>query len=119
MVCAGEEDDRDPLLVVPAAIRLPSLSNRADELPRIVDEYACDALASMRAREQCFTERDRAWVIAHVPTSLSEIEKTTLRIVALRTSSNMSNAAFRLGMASVSLSRWITHRRLHLAPAAT
>src|SRR5439155_20981610 len=91
IVCANEGDDRDPLLVVPAAIRLPSLLSRPDELPRIVDEYACEALASMGARERCFTDRDRAWVLAHAATSLSEIEKATVRIVALRASANMSN----------------------------
>jgi hypothetical protein len=35
--------------------------------------------------------------------TLAEIEKATLRLVAIRASRNMSDAAARLGMASVSL----------------
>jgi DNA-binding transcriptional LysR family regulator len=50
---------------------------------------------------------------------MSEIEKTTLRLVALRASRNMSNAAERLGMAPVSLSRWIDRRRLRWLLGAT
>ena len=119
VVCGGEEGVHHPLLVVPAPIRLPSLRDRADELPRIVDEYARDAFAELGACETCFRDRDRAWVLAHAATSLSEIEKATLRLVALRVSANMTNAAIRLGMAPVSLSRWITRRSLGRVLAAT
>jgi hypothetical protein len=44
--------------------------------------------------------------------SLPEIEKATLRLVALRHSRNLSQAAARLGMAPVSLSRWIGRREM-------
>jgi hypothetical protein len=44
--------------------------------------------------------------------SLAEVEKATLRLLALRTSRNMSVAASRLGMAAVSLSRWLGRRKL-------
>ena len=112
VVCAGDDYDLHPLLVVPAPIRLPPLRGRAGDLPRIVDEYASDAIAELGAREPCFTNADRAWVLAHATKSLSEIEKTTRRLVALRTSATMSNAAARLGMAPVSLSRWMGRRNL-------
>jgi hypothetical protein len=39
-------------------------------------------------------------------------EKATLRLVAIRASRNMSGAAERLGMAPVSLSRWLDRRKL-------
>jgi ActR/RegA family two-component response regulator len=55
----------------------------------------------------------------HAVTSLAEVEKATLRLVALRTSRNPSNAAARLGMASVSLSRWVDRRKLRRVLAAT
>ena len=45
---------------------------------------------------------DRRWIIEH-PTSLAEIEKATMRVVALRMSRHLSEAAERLGMAPVSL----------------
>jgi hypothetical protein len=110
IVCSFEDDDSDPLLVVPAPIRLPSLADRSRELPRIVDEYALDAIAALSAHYTCFTDRDRAWILEYRASSLSEIEKATLRLVALRTSPNVSVAAERLGMAPISLSRW-AHRR--------
>jgi len=40
------------------------------------------------------------------------IEKATLRLVAIRESRNLSSAAAPLGMAPVSLSRWIGRRKL-------
>src|SRR6185503_13055676 len=45
-----------------------------------------------------FTAGDRRWIIEH-PTSLAEIEKATMRVVALRMSRHLSEAADRLGMA--------------------
>jgi hypothetical protein len=106
IVCSNEDDDSDPLLVVPAPIRLPSLSDRSRELPRIIDEYALDAIAALSAQPSCFPDRDRAWILEYRASSLSEIEKATMRLVALRASANVSAAAERLGMAPVSLSRW-------------
>jgi DNA-binding NtrC family response regulator len=112
IICWDDNDAAHPLLVMPAPIQLPSLKDRAAELPRIVDEYFLDAIAAVGARSTCLTDRDRAWVLAHETSSLSEIEKATLRVAALRTSANLSIAAERLGMAAVSLSRWACRRNL-------
>ncbi|MEO7729647.1 MAG: hypothetical protein ABIY55_01640 [Kofleriaceae bacterium] len=111
IVCSNEADVH-PFLLVPAPIHVPSLSTRAGELPRIVDEYGVDAIAALGAHETCFGDAARAWVLEHAASSLPEIEKATLRLVALRTSANMSSAAERLKMAPVSLSRWIGRRRM-------
>jgi len=48
----------------------------------------------------------------HSGSTLPDIEKATLRLVAIRESRNLSSAAARLGMAPVSLSRWIGRRKL-------
>jgi hypothetical protein len=114
IVCSDEDDAADPFLVVPAPIRLPSLTDRARELPRIVDGYALDAIAALGAPNTCFTDRDRAWVLEHGASSLSEIERATLRLVALGASTSMDGAAKRLGMAAISLSNWVRRRRLPL-----
>jgi hypothetical protein len=111
VICTDTRDDANPLLVRPEAIGVPPLSGRADELPRIVDEFAADAIAELRPLRDGFTAADRAWVLAHAAISFAEIEKATLRLVALRGSRNMSSAAQRLGMAPVSLARWIYRRR--------
>jgi ActR/RegA family two-component response regulator len=88
------------------------------ELPRIVDEYALDAATELSIRDVWFSDADRRWVLEHAATSLSEIEKATLRLVALKISTNVSQAAARLGMAAVSLSKWVGRRKLPPAQVA-
>jgi hypothetical protein len=112
IVCADGRYNTHPFLTLPVPIRVPSLRTRTSELPRIIDEYALDAIAALGARDGCFTDDDRTWIIEHSPLTLPEIEKATLRLVAIRASRNMSGAAARLGMAPVSLSRWIGRRKL-------
>jgi hypothetical protein len=110
-VCADARFDTHPFLTLPVPIRVPSLATRASELPRIIDEYAIDAIEELNAREECFTETDRQWILKNAPWTLMEIEKATLRLVALRISKNPTRAADRLGMAPVSLSRWLDRRK--------
>jgi len=117
IVCI-KPDDTIPLLVRPAPIHVPPLAGRAAELDRVIAEYAADAIAELGARRGSFTERDHAWVREHVKT-LAEIDKATLRLVALRASRNTTDAATRLAMAPVSLSRWIDRRGLRPVLAAT
>jgi len=69
-------------------------------------------VCASRARDARFTEADRRWVIESASATLAEIEKTALRLVAIRMSRTLSRAAERLGMAPVSLSRWIGRRQL-------
>ncbi|MEO7732168.1 MAG: hypothetical protein ABIY55_14430 [Kofleriaceae bacterium] len=110
IVCWGVRDDTNPLLIVPAPIVLPTLCDRAHELPKIIDEYALDAMAELLAPVHAFTSEDRTWVIEHAAGSLDRIEKATRRRVALRSSRNLSTAATRLDMAPVSLARWVERR---------
>jgi hypothetical protein len=110
VVCWGQRDERNPLLVVPAPIVVPALRGRVSELLKIIDAYALDAIAALATRTDCFTDADRAWVAAHASDCLAQIEKATLRVVAIRISRNLSAAAARLDMAPVSLSRWFARR---------
>jgi hypothetical protein len=112
IICAGHRHADDILLTMPAPIIFPPLQTRRSEVPRIVDEYAIDAIKALGARPECLTADDRAWVVEHQASSLSEIEKATLRLVALRVSANTSIAAARLGMAPVSLFRWMERRAM-------
>ena len=107
-VCSQRHRGCEPSLVVP--IHVPRLGNRRPELPRIVDEYALDAAEALDAPPMLFTSDDRAWVLKHAATSLSEIEKATLRLTACRASGSLNEAAARLGMATVSLTRWLRRR---------
>ena len=109
IVCTQDPSESDVFVTAP--IELPPLKERAAELPRIIDEYALDAAEALGAPPTSFTSADREWVLAYGTTSLSEIEKATLRLIALRISKSLPRAAERLGMAPVSLSRWIGRRK--------
>jgi hypothetical protein len=89
---------------------VPSLGAREAELPRIIDEYADEAITALHAPTACFTSKDHAWVMERAAASLTEIEKATLRLVALKVATNLPQAAKLLGMAPISLLRWF-HRR--------
>jgi hypothetical protein len=108
IVCAdGHLDDG---ICLTAPIQVPPLEQRANELGRIVGEYARDAAEALDAPHARLSEADRAWVVEHEASSLSEIEKATLRLMAVALSRDLAGAAARLGMAPVSLSRWLGRR---------
>lgn len=111
-VCADQLADPHPPLILPAPLAVPPLADRSAELDRIIAEYAGDAIAELAAPSSSFTADDHAWVRDHAAASLAEIEKATLRLVTLRASRSLSHAAAQLGMAAVSLSRWLGRREL-------
>lgn len=96
--------------IMPPPVEVPPLAVRGIELPRIIDEYAIDALAAIGAPNGAFTDKDRCWVLQRSAHTLDEVEKATLRLVALNASNSLEQAAERLAMAPVSLSRWFRHR---------
>lgn len=96
---------------VNSPILVPPLKGRAKEVPRIVDEYILDAIATLHAPRNCLTRSDRDWIIKQAATTLPEIDKAAMRLIALRTTDTIAAAADRLGMAPVSLTRWIDRRR--------
>jgi pSer/pThr/pTyr-binding forkhead associated (FHA) protein len=110
VVCAESAEDCEPFLAVP--INIPPLAGRERELDRIITEYADDAIEALGAPRTGFQPEDRAWVRRYSAATLPDIEKATLRLVAIRDSRNISSAAGLLGMAPVSLSRWIGRRGL-------
>jgi hypothetical protein len=116
VLCARTPEDCDLHLAAP--ITVPPLASRLDELDQIITEYAEDAIAELGAPRTSFLPADRDWVRLHSASSLPDIEKATLRLVAIRESRNLSAAAARLGMAPVSLSHWIGRRKLpmHVEP---
>jgi hypothetical protein len=89
---------------------IPPLAERTDELDRIISEYAREATVEFGVTRSVFTDEDHDWVRAHSAGSLPDIHKATRRVVALHASRTPSEAARRLGMAAVSLSRWFGRR---------
>ncbi len=110
IVCAEGSKECERCRVTPIVI--PPLAARQDEIDRIIHEYADDAMVELAAPRSVFQAADHDWVREHAASSLPEIEKATLRLVALRASRNLSQAATQLGMAPVSLSRWIGRRAM-------
>lgn len=94
------------------AIHVPPVLERLDEIPMVVDHYARDAAEELLLPLSMFGSEDRAWVLRYAATSLAEIEKATLRLIALRGSRTLSDAASRLQIAPVSLTRWLGRRAL-------
>jgi hypothetical protein len=109
IMCASEDRGTAELLVAdPLTVR--PFSERGHELDRIIFEYATEAMRDLSVPRSTFTDIDHEWVRTHAASSLPEIEKATRRLVALRAERTLSAAAARLGMASVSLSRWLGRR---------
>ena len=107
IVCDASTHDVEALLAVP--ITIPSLRGRQDELPHILHEYVIDASIDLNVPVRFYAE-DRDWILEHSADSLHEIEKGTRRLVALRAAGSVLGAAELLGMAAVSLRRWIGRR---------
>lgn len=90
-------------------LEIPCLAARASESDRLLQEAldeAATALGTARLRiPRCL----RHGLLERVA-SFAELEKTALRLVALVSARNPSNAAARLRMAPVSLTRWLCRR---------
>jgi len=110
IVCAESRRQTKPYHVEPIVV--PALASRPQEITRIIDEYADEAAAMMYATVH-LTAADREWILQNSASSISEIEKGTRRLVAIREHDDNTAAAARaLGMAPISLARWVGRRAL-------
>jgi hypothetical protein len=116
ILCAREPSDAGIFVGTP--ITVPRLATRADDLTRIIDEYAADAAATLGMQPNSFPSSDREWVLENAAYSLPEIEKATRRLLAIRETGNLNQAAARLGMARISLKKWIGRRPLPMPVSA-
>lgn len=110
IVCGDSDEAPHPFLLRPVPLQIPPLRTRKGDLPRIIEEYALDAIHELGTDEAVFTRADRDWVSAHSASTLPEIEKGTRRLVALRQEGAIHRAAMRLGMSHVALSQWLGRR---------
>lgn len=112
-VCSSREDHEDEIeRAILAPIEVPDLATRGQELDAIIDEYVADARAALGV--SCdLSQPQRAWIRGHVR-SHPMLEKTALRFIALAALRYPSQAAHRLGMAPVSLSRWLRRNNISI-----
>jgi hypothetical protein len=116
IVCAGVAvSGRDAFALGAAPIEIPSLATRRAELPGIVREYLEDAIDALHAPAACVDSDTIQWIIGRASLSaditIPDIEKAAVRSVALRMTGDLTTAAAVLGMARVSLERWLTRRK--------
>ncbi|MEO7731648.1 MAG: hypothetical protein ABIY55_11790, partial [Kofleriaceae bacterium] len=108
VVCSQQAPDARQPPMGPTIV-LPPLSERASELPRIVDEFGRDAATSLGGGE--LTAQSAEWVVRHESSNLSRIATATRRLVALnKVGGNRPRAASLLGMAKSSLGEWLAAR---------
>jgi hypothetical protein len=111
-VCLHGEDQVRDLLCRP--LHIPSLAERASESDRLVYGAFDDAAVMLGVRRLQLSPHMRQVIFDHVG-SFADLEKTALRLAALASARNPSQAAARLGMAAVSMMRWLYRRRWAMA----
>jgi FHA domain len=114
--CADHLDPRLHLMLATAPIIVPPLTERPLEIRNIVREYSGDATV-MLATKQRLSNEDRAWVVANSASSLAEIERGTIRLLAIRISRSNNAAAELLGISHSSLFEWMQKRNLSSGPS--
>src|SRR5205085_6092497 len=102
-VCLHSHDRVTRVLCNP--VEIPPLDQRPAEVARLLHEYLDEAAHAFGVRRPELTEPMQQ-AIFHDARSLSELEKVALRLVALRNTPNVNQAAQWLNMAPVSLNRW-------------
>jgi hypothetical protein len=115
-VCAATAaSGRDAFALAPARIEIPPLETRRGELFHIAREYLEEAVAALRAPATCVDSDTIQWILDRSAISgdvtIPDIEKAAVRCVALRLTGDLTKAAALLGMARVSLQRWLTRRQ--------
>jgi hypothetical protein len=108
-VCLSGDDRMRVRDLLSPPVEIPSLSGRAEDLDRLIGESLADATRALGVGRMRFSGRASDSVLRGV-TSLAEFERGVLRLVAIRSAPNLSQAARRLGVALVSLSRWVGRR---------
>jgi hypothetical protein len=100
---------------VAAQIEIPSLKARRSDLFRIVSEYATEAVSMFGVLDDCLDVQDVEWILERATlrdeATILDIEKAVWRAIAVKKTKNPSAAAKLLGIAPISLARWMTRRK--------
>jgi len=115
VVCAHAlprgNDIASQIVTVVRSILIPPLADRAQELHRIIDEYAAEAKEAFHGG--WMTPADREWVANNASGSLQQLGMATRRIVALHAcGESVTQASKLLHMSHGSLSDWLARRTL-------
>lgn len=91
-------------------ITIPALRSRSrKQTENVVREVLLEAMAELGVTEPLFPS-DRDWILENAANTFDEVIKSARRITALRIAGTVLGAAELLGMAPVSLRRWLGRR---------
>ena len=107
-VCYPTSHAGDLELSIPSPIVVPPIDARY--IQRIIDEYVQEARAELSIALS-LTREQRGWIVARCEDHYA-IDIAVRRFLALSHGRNISAAAHRLGMAPISMSRWLRRRGL-------
>jgi hypothetical protein len=92
-------------------ISIPPITEREDELARLLEAYGWDAVEELSASILGFQPRDLELIRASGVATFDEIEDVARRLVALR-NWGVTVGSKRLGISPASLSRWACRRKI-------
>jgi len=95
----------------PAPFEIPPLYKRASEVDRLITEYEIEAKRQLSTEHLELTAVQRTRIRARCKT-LSDLQKATQRLLALRQAGTLRGAAALLGMSQVALGEWLHGRGL-------
>ena len=94
-----------------APVMIPPLRSRRDELERLIREYEAEAVQRLGLSPLELTPVQRAWIREWSSESLPDIQKATLRLIAIRCAGSVAGAAALLRISHVGLGQWLARRR--------
>lgn len=110
---------RRAAVYTPAPVVVPPLSERREEVERLIAEYEAEAVQRLGVAGLELAPVQRTWICERSSDSLSEIQTATLRLAALRHAGTVAGAAALLRISHVSMGQWLERRRLRADLSAT
>lgn len=111
ILCEGEPS---VARLAQGVITIPALRSRGrEQIENVVREYLLEAVAELGSSKP-LAPSDHQWMMEHSAETFADVIKGARRIIALRMEGTVLGAATRLGMAPVSLRRWLGRRGMSL-----
>jgi hypothetical protein len=95
----------------PAPVVIPPLRARRDEMERLIMEYEAEAVRRLGLDTLELTPAQRSWIRERSSATLPDIQRATLRLIAIRRAGSIAGAAALLQMSRTALGGWLDRRR--------
>ncbi len=104
-------DARKAEVYTPAPVVIPPLRSRRDELERLIREYEAEASQRLGLGALELTATQRSWIRERSSETLPDLQRGTLRLIAIRHAGSIAGGAALLRMSSQALGKWLERRR--------